>query len=130
MFHFNYSFFLNLYRLPNFIPSYLEIKFVWLGWWWKSMAIQNTLRILNSPTIDCIEFNININAPSGQSSDESGSSQGQRKNYFLYKYSIFARQYFGIWNHQYMTSNGNSCCFLWLVQLLFWIDRTFGIKCF
>ena len=29
--------------------------------------------------IDCIEFNININAPSGQSSDESG----QRKNNLL-----------------------------------------------
>ena len=34
---------------------------------------------MNSPTIDCIEFNININAPSGQSSDESG----QRKNNLL-----------------------------------------------
>ena len=49
---------------------------------------------MNSPTIDCIEFNININAPSGQSSDESGSSQS--KNYFLIY--VFAKLRFGILN--------------------------------
>ena len=77
IFHFSILFF-YFKPLPPSKNRFIQFGYHYLAWMMmKSMAMQNTLaKYILRQYLDCIEFNININAPSGQSSDESG----QRKN--------------------------------------------------
>ena len=47
--------------------------------WSTHQTDQNTKKQNKNGPKDCIEFNININAPSGEHSDKPGSGQGQDK---------------------------------------------------